>query len=78
MKGTVKWFNTQKGYGFIVGDDGTDYFVHYSNIKVSEFRHLDAGDGTLVITGSANILISMIPSSFMKQLKSSVFDRKES
>lgn len=44
MKGTVKWFNTQKGYGFIVGDDGTDYFVHYSNIKVSEFRHLDAGD----------------------------------
>ena len=38
MKGTVKWFNTQKGYGFIVGDDGTDYFVHYSNIKVSEFR----------------------------------------
>lgn len=37
MKGTVKWFNTQKGYGFIVGDDGTDYFVHYSNIKVSEF-----------------------------------------
>lgn len=44
MTGTVKWFNTQKGYGFIVGDDGTDYFVHYSNIKVSEFRHLDAGD----------------------------------
>lgn len=44
MKGTVKWFNTQKVYGFIVGDDGTDYFVHYSNIKVSEFRHLDAGD----------------------------------
>ena len=44
MKGTVKWFNTQKGYGFIVGNDGAEYFVHYSNIKVSGFRHLDAGD----------------------------------
>ena len=42
MTGTVKWFNTQKGYGFIVGDDGLEYFVHYSNIKVSGFRHLDA------------------------------------
>ena len=44
MTGTVKWFNTQKSYGFIAGNDGTEYFVHYSNIKVSGFRHLDAGD----------------------------------
>ena len=28
MEGTVKWFNTQKAYGFIAGDDGNDYFVH--------------------------------------------------
>lgn len=44
MRGKVKWFNAQKGYGFIVGDDGLEYFAHYSNIKVCGFRHLDAGD----------------------------------
>lgn len=44
MRGTTKWFNTQKGYGFIVGDDGAEYFVHYSQIKMDGFRTLDAGD----------------------------------
>ena len=33
MKGTVKWFNPTKGFGFIEGEDGTDYFVHQSTIK---------------------------------------------
>ena len=32
MKGTVKWFNIRKGYGFISGEDGNDYFAHYSAV----------------------------------------------
>ncbi len=32
MKGTVKWFNINKGYGFINGEDGQDYFVHFSAV----------------------------------------------
>ena len=33
-KGTVKWFNAEKGYGFITGEDGADVFVHFSSLKV--------------------------------------------
>lgn len=44
MRGTVKWFNTQKGYGFITGDDGAEYFTHQTQIKMDGFRTLDAGD----------------------------------
>ena len=32
MKGTVKWFNDQKGFGFIAGEDGQDYFVHHTQL----------------------------------------------
>ena len=44
MKGTVKWFNPQKGYGFINAEDGTEYFAHQTQIKMDGFRKLDEGD----------------------------------
>jgi len=37
MEGTVKWYNRKKGYGFIKGEDGEDYFVHYSALKQGTF-----------------------------------------
>jgi CspA family cold shock protein len=41
--GTVKWFNTSKGYGFIARESGPDVFVHYSSIESDGFRNLEEG-----------------------------------
>ena len=43
-EGTVKWFNEQKGYGFIDSDDGPDVFVHFSDIMGDGYRKLAEGD----------------------------------
>jgi CspA family cold shock protein len=43
-KGTVKWFNESKGYGFISGEDGNDVFVHFVEIEGSGYRTLHEGE----------------------------------
>ncbi|MBQ2981923.1 MAG: cold shock domain-containing protein [Lachnospiraceae bacterium] len=43
MKGTVKWFNNQKGYGFISDEQGNDVFVHFSGIATEGFKTLEEG-----------------------------------
>ncbi|HHE36500.1 MAG TPA: cold shock domain-containing protein [Candidatus Woesearchaeota archaeon] len=51
MEGTVKWFNQQKGYGFIAGSDGKEYFVHHSSLAEGTFIRdndevsFEAGEG---------------------------------
>lgn len=42
--GKVKWFDPKKGYGFIIGDEGQDVFVHYSSISGTGFRVLRDGE----------------------------------
>ncbi len=51
MKGTVKWFDVRKGFGFIVDEDGMDYFVHYSEIQAEGFRRLRNGQKVVLEAG---------------------------
>ncbi|MEM1099114.1 MAG: cold shock domain-containing protein [Planctomycetota bacterium] len=44
IRGSVKWFDPKKGYGFIVGPEGQDVFVHYSQIETDGFKSLRDGE----------------------------------
>jgi len=53
--GVVKWFNPEKGYGFISREDGDDLFVHYSEIQMEGFKTLDEGlEVTFEVTEGQN------------------------
>ena len=51
-KGTVKWFNQKKGFGFIVGEDGKDYFVHFTGIAREGFKTLEQGQAVTFDTSN--------------------------
>jgi len=52
QNGTVSWFNEQKGFGFITGEDGVDVFVHYTEIVRDGFQTLEPGEAvTYEVTG---------------------------
>lgn len=51
-QGTVKWFNAEKGFGFITVDEGQDVFVHYSNIEMGGFRVLEEGQAVEFTVGT--------------------------
>lgn len=45
LKGKVKWFNKEKGFGFLTCEEGKDYFVHFSGILGAGFKSLEEGQG---------------------------------
>lgn len=44
LYGTVSWFNSEKGFGYILAEDNVKYFIHFSNIKKDGYKNLDAED----------------------------------
>lgn len=76
MQGTVKGFNAQKGYGFIIDSEGKDVFVHHSNIVMDGFRYLNENDIVNFELGSGKDgreqAVNVQPFLTMKMLKDSL------
>lgn len=54
MQGTIKWFDAQKGYGFVTDSEDKEHFVHHSNIVMDGFRHLNEDDIVNFELGTGN------------------------
>ncbi|MGL5278617.1 MAG: cold-shock protein [Cetobacterium sp.] len=54
LKGTVKWFNKEKGFGFVTCEEGKDYFVHFTGIIGDGFRTLEEGQNVSFIVEDGN------------------------
>lgn len=76
MQGTVKWFNLQKGFGFITDSEGKEHFVHHSSIVMHGFRHLNEDDIVNFELGTGNSgkeqAINVKPILTMKMVKDSL------
>ena len=70
-KGTVKWFNAEKGYGFITGEDGADVFVHFSAINGEGFKSLEEGQAVTydLTEGARGMQAANVTKLELKQLK---------
>ena len=55
IRGTVKWFNVRRGYGFLCDEEGMEYFVHYSQIRMDGFKKLEEGQAVTFEAGEDRI-----------------------
>ena len=55
MQGKVKWFNQEKGFGFIVGSDNKEYFVHYTQIQIVGFKTLEERDAAMTLLSNKDL-----------------------
>lgn len=75
MEGTVKWFNAQKGYGFLVTEDGKDIFVHYSGLNIDGFKVVNENEIVefdVIETEKGKQAVNVTPILTMKMIEKSL------